>query len=222
MNQILAKSLLLAIVISGAGMISPRTADARLESANAAGGSTSPVLSFLPVKSFLPVMSFLEDIPELPMADGSSDTPEMEVTMLDGKKIKLSSMRGKVCIIDLFAPWCPHCQDHAPEMAKVYSQFSAQGLEILSLANPREKAEDVKKFIKDYNVNYPVGFYSNEVLAYFADPRNHGIPQIILFGKNGKMSKRWIGWSDARTKELVEILDSELKTSAPAADPKKN
>ena len=164
----------------------------------------------------------IEDIPELPMADGSSDTPEMEVTMLDGKKIKLSSMRGKVCLIDFFASWCNHCQDHAPQMVKVYSQFKAQGLEILSLANPREKAEDVQKFIKDYEVNYPIGFYSNEVLAYYADPKNHGIPQIVVFGKNGKMTKRWIGWSEARTKELIELLNKEIGTADPAADVKKN
>ena len=205
MNQKLIKSLLLALVLGGAGLLTPRQAAAHLENA---APRTATVA---------------EDIPELPMADGSSDTPEIEVTMLDGKKVKLSSLRGKVCILDIFASWCPHCQDHAPQIVKIYSQFKAQGLEIISLASdPKDKIDDVKKFVKDYNVNYPVGFLSNEVLAYYADPRNHSVPQVVLFGKNGKMSKRWIGWSEERTKELTELLGKELSAAAPVAEPKKN
>lgn len=204
MNQRLVKSLMLALILVGAGLLTPRQAAAHLESGTA---RSAPIL---------------EDIPELPMADGSSDTPEIEVTMLDGKKVKLSSLRGKVCILDIFASWCPHCQDHAPQIVKVYNQFKAQGLEIISLASdPKEKIDDVKKFVKDYNVNYPVGFLSNEVLAYYADPRNHSVPQVVLFGKNGKMSKRWIGWSEERTKELTELLGKELSAAAPAAEAKK-
>ena len=157
----------------------------------------------------------LEDIPELPAPDGSSDTPEIEVTMLDGKKMKLSSLRGKVCVIDMFASWCPHCQDHAPHMVKTYNQFKAQGFTIVSLATDQQatKLNDIKKFIKDYGLNYPVGLMSNEVMAYYADSRNHSVPQVVLFGKDGKMKKRWIGWSEDNTKELTTLIEGEYGAS---------
>ena len=158
----------------------------------------------------------LEEIPELPAPDGSSDTPEIEVSMLDGKKLKLSSLRGKVCVIDMFASWCPHCQDHAPHMVKVYNQFKAQGFEMVSLASDqKDKIADVKKFAKDYGLNYPVGFMSVEVQAYYMDSHSHNIPQVIAFGKNGKMMKRWIGWSEANTTELTALVEGELKNTAP-------
>ncbi len=165
----------------------------------------------------LPVGSVVEDIPELPAANGSSDTPEIEVTMIDGKKVKLSSLRGKVCVIDMFASWCPHCQDHAPHMVQVYNQFAPKGFVMLSLAtDQKEKIADVKEFIKKYKLNYPVGFLSNEVLAYYADTANHSIPQVVLFGKSGKMLKRWIGWSEERTKELTTLIQEEIGGAAPA------
>lgn len=156
------------------------------------------------------------DIPELPAPDGSSDTPEIEVTMLDGKKVKLSSLRGKVCVIDLFASWCTHCQDHAPHMVKVYNQFKAQGFTMMSIAADQQETRmaDIKKFIKDYGLNYPVGLLSNEIRAYYQDNRNHGVPQIVMFGKNGKMIKRWIGWSEDYTKELTSMIESELGAAA--------
>ena len=160
----------------------------------------------------------LEEIPELPAADGSSDTPEIEVTMLDGKKMKLSSLRGKVCVLDMFSSWCTHCQDHAPHMVKVYDQFKAQGFVVVSLAfDQKDKIADVKKFVKDYGLNYPVGFMSNEVKAYYMDNRNHSVPQVVLFGKNGKMLKRWIGWEEVRTAELISLVEGELKNAAPSS-----
>jgi peroxiredoxin len=160
----------------------------------------------------------IEDIPELPAPDGSSDTPEIEVVMMDGKKMKLSSLRGKVCVIDMFASWCPHCQDHAPHMVKVYNQFKAQGFVIVSLAtDQKDKIADVKKFIKDFGLNYPVGFLTNEVMAYYMDSHNHNIPQVVLFGKNGKMMKRWIGWSEERTNELTTLVEGEIKNGAPSS-----
>lgn len=160
----------------------------------------------------------LEEIPELPAADGSSDTPEIEVTMLDGKKMKLSSLRGKVCVIDMFASWCSHCQDHAPHMVKVYNQFKAQGFEMVSLAtDQKDKIADVRKFVKDYGLNYSVGFMTVEVQAYYMDSHSHNIPQVLIFGKDGKMVKRWIGWSEERTKELTSLAESELKKAAPSS-----
>lgn len=160
----------------------------------------------------------LEDIPELPAPDGSSDTPEIEVTMLDGKKMKLSSLRGKVCVIDMFASWCHHCQDHAPHMVKIYNQFKAQGFEMVSLAtDQKDKIADVKKFVKDYSLNYPVGFMTVEVQAYYMDSHSHNIPQVLIFGKDGKMVKRWIGWSEERTTELTSLAEGELKKAAPSS-----
>ncbi len=170
-------------------------------------------------RAALDAIATSEDIPELPAPDGSSDTPEIEVTMIDGKKVKLSSLRGKVCVIDMFASWCPHCQEHAPHMVKIYNQFKAQGFVILSLAHPNDKVADVKKFIKDYGLNYPVGFFSNEVLAYYADNRNHSIPQVVLFGKNGKMLKRWIGWSEERTNEMISLVEGEYGAATSETKP---
>ena len=54
-------------------------------------------------------------------------------------------------------------------MVQVYNQFAPKGFVMLSLAtDQKEKIADVKEFIKKYKLNYPVGFLSNEVLAYYA------------------------------------------------------
>lgn len=160
-----------------------------------------------------------EDIPELPAPDGSSDTPEIEVKMLDGKNFKLSSLRGKITVLDIFASWCQHCQEHAPQIVKIQNQFKAQGLTMFGIASDQQETRiaDIKKFIKDYGLNYQVGLLSNEVRAYYLDSRNHGVPQVVLFGKNGKMIKRWIGWTDEQTKELTSLIEGEIGAASSSA-----
>ncbi|MEP7270549.1 MAG: TlpA disulfide reductase family protein [Acidobacteriota bacterium] len=169
----------------------------------------------------------IEDTPELPAPDGSNDTPEMIISMINNgpaaasqpSKIKLSSMRGRVVLLDMFYSQCPHCRDHAPHMVEFYNEFKPRGFSVLGLATDRpEKVADVRSFMRDLKVNYPVGFVTTDVIAYFVDSHNHGVPQMILFGADGKMLKRWIGWSDVIAKELRTLVQDNLG-KAPAVKP---
>jgi cytochrome c biogenesis protein CcmG/thiol:disulfide interchange protein DsbE len=153
-----------------------------------------------------------QDIPELPRPDGSGDTPEMAIPMLQGAEVKLSSLRGKVVILDFFLSTCPHCRDHAPHMVELYNQYRNQGLTVLGLAaDPPEKKESIDAFIKELKVTYPVGYVTTEVIAYYVDSHDHSVPQIILFGPDGKMARRLIGWNDEIGKELKEAVMTQMK-----------
>ena len=159
-----------------------------------------------------------DDVPELPSPDGSNDTPEMIISMIYNgpaggapAKIKLSSLKGKVVVIDMFWSQCPHCRDHAPHMSEIYNQFKAREFTVLGLATDKpDKVNDVRGFIRDTKVAYPIGFITNEVVAYFADSHNHSVPQIILFGTDGKMVKRWIGWTDEIGKEVRTKIQEQI------------
>ena len=168
-----------------------------------------------------------EDMPELPMPDGSGEVPEMIVPMITNpavgvgqpSKLKLSSLRGKVVMLDMFWSQCPHCRDHAPHIVEIYNQYKARGFTILGLATDKSDnlgVNNVRKFLGDTKINYPTAFVTTEVVAYYADPRNHSVPQIVLFGADGKMVKRWIGWTDEIGKEVRSTIEGQLgKTLTP-------
>lgn len=165
------------------------------------------------------------DIPELPMPDGSGDTPEMLVDMVPTTaaarpaKLKLSSLRGKVVLMDMFWSKCPHCQEHAPHIVVLYNQYRDRGFTVLGLAKDSKDEADEVKSVKDYmataKINYPTGFITTELVAYYADSRNHGVPQMVLFGADGKMVLREISWSDAIEKKLKAAIEEQL-AKAPA------
>jgi peroxiredoxin len=171
----------------------------------------------------LVVMSFASaprlgssDVPELPTGDGSGDTPDMFIKLVPNAasradNLRLSSLRGKVVLLDMFWSQCPHCEEHAPHVVEYYNQYRQRGFTVLGLATDKQdRLDDVKNFMQKAKINYPVGFLTNEVVAYYADSKNHGVPQMILFGTDGKMVKRLIGWNNQVGQELKQAIDSQM------------
>jgi hypothetical protein len=72
--------------------------------------------------------------------------------------------------------------------------------------------------MKKAKINYPVGYITTEVIAYYADSQNQGVPQMILFGTDGKMVKRLIGWNPEVSKELKTTIEG-LMTKQPTVKP---
>jgi thiol-disulfide isomerase/thioredoxin len=165
----------------------------------------------------------VDDIPELPMPDGSGDTPEMVVDLLptaagpvinQQKQLKLSSLRGRVVLIDMFWSRCPHCEEHAPHIVELYNQFRGRGFTVLGLATDRKEKKDdvesVKAFVAKAKIAYPIGFITPEVTAYYIDSHDHGVPQMVLFGPDGKMVKRQIGWNEQIGKDMTAAIEEQL------------
>ena len=165
------------------------------------------------------------DIPELPLADGSGDTPELELKLAppinpatkQDKTLKLSSLRGKVTLLDMFLSTCSHCEEHAPHVTEWYSKYKTRGLQVVGMARDDERtAASVRSYMTKAKTNYPVGYYSNMVIAYYADSHDHGVPQMVLFGTDGKMVKRTIGWSEEVGKEMIAAIEEQLSKSGNA------
>jgi len=168
----------------------------------------------------------VEDVPELPMPDGSGDTPEMIIDLLPSgdqqKQLKLSGLRGKVVMIDVFLSTCPHCEEHAPHIVEFYNQYRDRGFTVLGLATDnkdnKDSVESVRAFASLAKIEYPVGFVTPEIIAYYVDSHDHGVPQMILFGPDGKMAKRLIGWNEKNDKEVRSAIEAQL-AKMPAVKP---
>ncbi|MFN0110367.1 MAG: TlpA disulfide reductase family protein [Blastocatellia bacterium] len=168
----------------------------------------------------------------LPKADGSGEMPDMLIDLYSTtpaakapKTIKLSSLRGKVTLVDIFWSRCPHCEEHAPHIVEFYNQYKSRGFTVLGLATDRKDSPDdvnsLKGFLGRTKINYPVGFLTGEVRMTYADAKDGGVPQIVLFDANGKMILREIGWSPAQQEKIKKAIEAQLtKPAAPRAGKK--
>jgi len=170
-----------------------------------------------------------QDVPELPAADGSGDTPEMVIDLVSmvpggvpggGTQMKLSSLRGKVVMLDMFWSQCPHCEEHAPHIVELYNKYRQRGFTVLGIATDNKDSKDdvtnLKQFMQKAKINYPVGFLTTEIRAYYTDPKETGVPQMILFGADGKMVAREVGWSPEIGEKVRKAIEAQL-AKAPAA-----
>jgi peroxiredoxin len=80
---------------------------------------------------------------------------DFSLTTLDGKKVSLSSYRGKVVVLSFWATWCAPCKEEMPAMEALYRDIRARGFEILAVDAMEERAT-VEKFVKQYGYTFPV------------------------------------------------------------------
>ena len=168
------------------------------------------------------------DVPELPKADGTGAAPDMLVDLaslnLGGitkpQHMRLSSLRGHVALIDIFWSRCHHCEEHAPHVVEFYNKYRQRGFTVLGIATDSKDSKDdlasLKQFMQKAKISYPVGFLTTEIRAYYTDPKETGVPQMILFGADGKMVAREVGWSPETGEKIRKAIEAQL-AKAPAA-----
>ena len=81
--------------------------------------------------------------------------PEIIQTSLDGKEIRLSSLRGKVVLIDFWASWCAPCRKEHPLVVSIYHKYkdasfkNGEGFTIFSVSMDMHKTAWKNAVIKD-------------------------------------------------------------------------
>lgn len=110
---------------------------------------------------------------------------ELSFTALDGTKINLADMKGKVVLIDFWATWCGPCVAEMPNVKSVYAKLHAQGFEIIGVSLDTSK-DDLQKFIKKNSIPWAQYFdgkqWNNDISSRFGID---AIPAEWLIDKKG-------------------------------------
>lgn len=128
--------------------------------------------------------------------------PEISLPDPDGKTQSLSSLRGKIVLVDFWAGWCAPCRRENPNLVKAYNKYHSKGFEIFQISLDKTKPEWVAA-IKQDGLNW---IHVSD-LKYWGSPvaRQYGIESIpanYLLDKDGKI----IG-SNLRGADLEAELD---------------
>jgi peroxiredoxin len=69
-----------------------------------------------------------------------AEAPDIRLPTPQGDTLSLSSLRGKVVLIDFWASWCRPCRVENPEVKKLYEKFKSKGFEIYAVSLDGDKA----------------------------------------------------------------------------------
>ena len=118
--------------------------------------------------------------------------PDFTLKTLDGKTLTLSDMRGKAVLINFWATWCAPCKIETPWIVDLQKQYEAQGLQVLAVSMDDESStEDVKKFVQEMNMTYPILRGTEEVGDEYGGVEF--LPTIFFVGRDGKVTGRILG-----------------------------
>lgn len=82
--------------------------------------------------------------------------PDFELTTLEGKKIRLSDLRGKAVLLNFWATWCEPCKIEMPWFVQLEKQYGPEGLQVLGVAMDDTSEKEISQFVTEMGVNYPV------------------------------------------------------------------
>lgn len=131
----------------------------------------------------------------------------LDLTLKDmhDAEFKLSSLKGKVVLVNFWASWCAPCLAEIPEFIKVRDAYNGKGFEILGISTD-DTPEQLRDFASKYKTNYPLVQVTAEAEEAYGPV--FGLPTSILVARDGSVCKRHFGplSKEQLEKELKSLL----------------
>ena len=149
-----------------------------------------------------------------PSSDTNRELPTFNLTTTKGETITIEvtkdgwvfkEYKNKAILLNFFATWCPPCKAEIPHLNELQKKYGDE-FQVLSILVERDKPNSyVNKFIKKFNINYPIT--NSKVNFQLADAVGGvtSIPWMFLFNKEGVVVQSYVG------AVASEILASDIK-----------
>ncbi len=133
---------------------------------------------------------------------------DMEFTAMDGSKIDLDNMRGKVVLIDFWATYCAPCIREMPHVRAMYDKYHDQGFEVIGIAADGDGSKKrIEAILKKAGANWPqrLDHGSDASVSFHSLYKITSLPTVWLLNKDGNIVDR-----DARGERLESLIRKHL------------
>jgi peroxiredoxin len=131
--------------------------------------------------------------------------PDFEPSVQAGPKLagKLSSLRGKVVLLDFFATWCGPCREAMPHLEHLHETYGSKGLKVIGISSESKKV--VAAAAQRFNLKYTLAADEGESVT--GRYRVFALPTMVLIDKKGIV--RDVAIADAEAMDAA--IQSALK-----------
>ena len=117
-------------------------------------------------------------------------SPDLTLTDLSGKTVSLHNYLGRVVLVNLWATWCPPCQDEMPALQAFYEGHKADGFVLIGI-DQEETHDVVEPFVARYGLTFPVWLDENYLAQREFNTEN--LPSSYVIDRTGKVRLMWFG-----------------------------
>ncbi|HZU29132.1 MAG TPA: TlpA disulfide reductase family protein [Bryobacteraceae bacterium] len=143
-----------------------------------------------------------------------SDPMKFTLSGVNGDKLDLASLKGKVVIMDFWATWCGPCRTQHPLYDKLREHFRDRKDVVFLFIDTDEDHSSVPEFVAAQKWDVPVWY--EDGLAYLL--KVSSIPTTIIFGPDGQLVSRMAGFDPATfVATMIGRIDTALKAKQTAA-----
>ncbi|MDD2245822.1 MAG: TlpA disulfide reductase family protein [Proteiniphilum sp.] len=137
--------------------------------------------------------------------------PDFEMKLPDGSSVTLSSLRGKVVMLQFTASWCGVCRKEMPYIeSRIWQRHKANPGFALYGIDRDEPAEKITELIEATRVTYPIGLDPNaDIFGLYAE-KEAGITRNIIINREGKIVMLTRLFEEEEFNRMVETIDRLL------------
>lgn len=147
-----------------------------------------------------------ERIERLAKTQGGAKAPDFTLSDANGNEVTMSTVKGKIKIIDFWASWCGPCRLNNPALKALYEEYHPKGLEIIGVSLDTNKANWEKAIEKDgltwINVSSLKGWSCDVVRLYNIT----GVPSVLVLDEDNNIIATGL-----RGEQLKMFLQENLK-----------
>ena len=122
----------------------------------------------------------------------------------DAPPVLLSSLKGKVVLLDFWATWCGPCRQSIPQLEKLYAKYHPEGLEVVGISID-ETAAPVPAAIAELGMTYPV-VQAFDIPGIASRYDFTAIPQAYLIDKKGRIAGVLTGSNEDPALQVAVLL----------------
>ncbi len=144
---------------------------------------------------------------------------------LNSAPLALDKLKGKVVVIDFWAPWCAPCRQVMPTLVKDYNELKDKGLVVIGFTKlygrysddmqnkgavgPDEERALIQGFVERHKLTYPLAIADKG--DDFDDYGISGIPTMVFIDKAGNIYEVKVGSGNevAITAKIQQLLAGE-------------
>ena len=133
-----------------------------------------------------------------PMAEVGDTVPDFKLGYYEGyehnntPEMKLSDLRGKVVLINIWASWCKPCEQEAPELEQAWQLYKDQGDVVFVGVDYVDTPEGAFGYLKKFGITFPNAPDLQSNISSILN-RQMGVPETYLIDREGVLRQIKIG-----------------------------